>query len=105
MGPVVVKPASVVLSCADSNSQGKDLAWSKWGSAEATASGVFTWNLCKPNCAASKTWGKSAATYTLSDVVHTDKYGWLFEKLTVHIRGKEAGGFPRIMTYTQKPVA
>ena len=105
IGAVVVRPASVILSCADANSVGKDLVWSKWGATGATAKGVFTWNYCKPNCAASKKWGRTTATYTLSDVVRTAKYGWLFEKLTVHITGKQTGGFPRTITYPQKPIA
>lgn len=104
LGPVLVKPKTVVLSCADANSMGKDLVWSKWAAGGAKATGIFTWNVCKPYCAASKTWAKSTATYTLGDLVHTSKYGWLFEELTVHITGKKTGGFPRTMTYPQKPV-
>jgi hypothetical protein len=102
--PLAVKPAGFVVSCADSNSLAKDLAWSKWGTTAATARGAFTWNVCKPYCAASKTWAKSAATFTLSDMVHTTKYGWVFEALTVHITGKKTGGFPRTMTYKEKPL-
>jgi energy-converting hydrogenase Eha subunit B len=83
---------------------GKDLAWSKWGPTGAAARGVFTWNVCKPDCAASRTWDKSTANYALGDVVHTTKYGGLFEALTVHITGKKTGGFPRTMVYPQKPV-
>lgn len=104
LGKVEVKPKTLILSCADANSQGTHLVWSKWATAGAKATGTFTWNLCTPNCAASKTWGKSTATYTLSRLVHTTKYGWLFEKLTVHITGKKTGGFPRTMTYPQAPV-
>jgi len=102
--PVTVKPRTLVLSCADANSQGKDLVWSQWGPTKAAATGVFTWNVCKPNCAASKTWGTSRATYTLSHVARTAKYGWLYEELTVHITGKQTGGFPRTITYPQKPM-
>jgi hypothetical protein len=101
LGPVLIKPKALVLSCADDNSRATSLVWSKWSTTGAKATGTFTWIVCRPYCAASKKWGKSTATYTLGDLVHTTKHGWLFETLTVHITGKQTGGFPRTITYPQ----
>jgi hypothetical protein len=104
LGPVLIKPKVLVLSCADANSLATSLVWSQWSTSGARASGTFTWNLCKPYCAASKRWGKSTATYVLSDLVDTTKHGWLFEMLTVRITGKQTGGFPRTIRYPQRPL-
>jgi len=49
-----VKPASIVLACADGNAQAVKLVWSSWGSSEATGSGDYTVNDCVPSCVAGK---------------------------------------------------
>jgi hypothetical protein len=56
-----------------------------------------------PYCAASKTWDKTQASFTLSDPVHTSK-GWLFERLAVHITGKVPSGVAANETYSEAPV-
>jgi hypothetical protein len=104
LGRHLVRPKTLTLSCADGNSLAVDLVWSNWGSERATATGVYTWNTCVPYCAASKTWGRTAARITLSDPVHTSG-GWLFEKLTVHITGKAPRQIPRTITLPEAPVA
>lgn len=101
--PIKVKPKTLIITCADGNTLADDLVWSKWGSSGAAAKGIITWNKCVPNCAASKAWGKSSATYTLSDLVHTTQHGWLLEELTVHITGSQTGGMKRTMQFPQKP--
>ena len=103
MGHHLVRPKTLTLACADGNSLAVDLVWSSWGSKTATAAGVYTWNTCVPYCAASKTWDRTAASFTLSDPVHT-KAGWLFEKLTVHITGKAPHQIPRTITFPEAPV-
>jgi hypothetical protein len=103
LGKPEVRPKTLIIACADAGIVAEGLTWSVWGASGASATGIITWNTCVPNCAASKKWGKSTATYKLGDVVHTSKYGWLFEALTVHITGKQTGGMPRVLKYPEKP--
>jgi hypothetical protein len=51
-GPLVSKPASLVLACADANYSLERIAWRGWGSATATATATARANDCKPYCAA-----------------------------------------------------
>ena len=51
-GPMVWKPKSLILACADANYGLERLAWYAWGKATATAAGVVRANDCKPYCAA-----------------------------------------------------
>jgi len=97
------RPKSLTLSCADAGSIGEDLVWHSWGAAQAYATGTYTWHICTPYCAASNKWGKTTATFTLEQPVHTN-VGWLFEKLVVHLKGK-AGGTPPVIVYIWKPIA
>lgn len=102
LGKNLVRPKSLVLACADANSQAVSLVWHKWTSTGASATGVYTWNLCVPYCAASNKWGRVAADFSLSDPVHT-RQGWLFELLTVHITGAGWHSPQRTWTYPEKP--
>ena len=99
-----VRPKTLILACADANSVAKDLVWSTWGPAGAQARGTLTWNTCTPNCAASKKWDKTTASFHLGKLVHTAKYGWLYEQLTVKVTGKAPAGMPRVETYPEQPV-
>jgi hypothetical protein len=54
-------PSTFVLSCADENSLVKDLHWTNWGSATATATGLGSWNDCTPDCAGG-TWKSTQVT-------------------------------------------
>jgi hypothetical protein len=47
-----VRPAEVVLACADANFGVRRLRWTGWGSSFAAATGVAYANDCTPNCAA-----------------------------------------------------
>jgi hypothetical protein len=51
-GPVVSKPASLVLACADANYSLERIAWHGWGTASATGKATARANDCKPYCAA-----------------------------------------------------
>jgi hypothetical protein len=88
LGKPEVRPSYLTLACADANTLGSHLKWSKWGPTEAYATGIYTWNTCVPYCAASKVWDSTAANFTLSKAVKTKSSGWLFETLLVHITGK-----------------
>jgi hypothetical protein len=52
LGKPTVKPASIILACADANFGVKKLTWIGWGGARAAATGVAYANDCTPNCAA-----------------------------------------------------
>jgi hypothetical protein len=47
-----VRPASIVVACADANFYVDHLRWKAWGARVATAAGTAHQNDCKPNCAA-----------------------------------------------------
>jgi len=102
LGARLVRPRSLILACADANTQAVHLVWSSWGTVKATATGTYTWNTCVPDCAASTTWDKTTAELTLSDPVKTTT-GWLFERLTVHITGPAPHDIARITTYSEAP--
>ncbi len=52
LGKPQVKPAAVVLACADANFGLRKLRWRGWGKPTARATGVAYANDCTPNCAA-----------------------------------------------------
>lgn len=52
LGKPRVRPAEVVLACADANFGVRKLRWTGWGSAFAAAIGVAYANDCTPYCAA-----------------------------------------------------
>jgi len=52
LGKPTVRPASIVLACADANFGVKKLSWIGWGGSRAAATGVAYANDCTPNCAA-----------------------------------------------------
>jgi len=101
--PASIKPKSLVLACADAGEIGVNLEWRTWGSGRAFATGVYTWHVCTPSCAASNKWEKAAATFTLEQPAQT-KDGWLFEKLVVDIAGRLPSGMPKQLVFIWKPV-
>jgi hypothetical protein len=52
LGRLTVRPASVVLACADANFRLQGLQWTGWGETFAAARGTAVANDCTPNCAA-----------------------------------------------------
>jgi hypothetical protein len=46
------KPRTIILTCGDAGIWLGKLKWSRWNQTRAVGSGTFTWNDCKPNCAA-----------------------------------------------------
>lgn len=46
-----VRPASVILTCADAGLTADDLTWDAWGTRRATALGTASVNNCDPDCA------------------------------------------------------
>jgi hypothetical protein len=103
VGAPVAEPRSFTIACADGNSRAEDLSWRYWGATSAMARGIFTWNLCVPYCAASKTWGTRPASFTLSKPKPTSR-GSLFETLTVKLEGPLPKGMERVQVYNEAPV-
>ncbi|HUY11653.1 MAG TPA: hypothetical protein VMV73_05270 [Candidatus Dormibacteraeota bacterium] len=52
VGKAIVKPSSVILTCADAGLSVSHISWTGWGSAFAAGLGVASVNDCKPYCAA-----------------------------------------------------
>jgi hypothetical protein len=50
MRQIMTEPSTLVLSCADVNSEFTDLHWIGWGNNTAYASGEARWNDCTPTC-------------------------------------------------------
>jgi hypothetical protein len=61
----VARPTSYILTCGDGGVALDQLAWSAWGAAQATATGVQVQNSCTPSCAAGSPIS-AKATVTLS---------------------------------------
>lgn len=47
-----VRPASIVIACADGNFYVDHLRWTTWGPRSAVGKGIAQRNDCTPNCAA-----------------------------------------------------
>jgi hypothetical protein len=45
------KPRTIFLTCADDDIFVHELKWAHWSRTKAVASGTFTWDDCKPDCA------------------------------------------------------
>jgi hypothetical protein len=97
-GKALVRPAgTLVLSCADANSELRKTHWSSWGRASAVGTTDLGLNLCNPSCAASKMSFFPGSRVRLSDVKRT-KLGLLFTRVTVsyvlHGKTKVFVGYP-----------
>ncbi|MBV8064283.1 MAG: hypothetical protein JOY73_02015 [Actinobacteria bacterium] len=63
-----VRPASIIVACADANFYVDHIRWSSWGAAGAVGKGTAHRNDCTPNCAAGH-FHASPVTVRLSKVV------------------------------------
>jgi hypothetical protein len=50
----VYKPESITITCADGGIFVEKIQWSTWGQEGATGIGIYSENLCEPNCAEGK---------------------------------------------------
>ncbi|HEY1778219.1 MAG TPA: hypothetical protein VGG41_18830 [Solirubrobacteraceae bacterium] len=80
--PLLRPAATVVLSCADGNSELKATHWRSWGASAAVGSTDFGVNLCTPTCVASRMRFFPASSVRLSDPKRTSK-GLLFTKAVI----------------------
>jgi hypothetical protein len=89
-GKALLRPTgTVVLSCADANSELRSTHWLSWGRTAAVGTTDFGLNLCTPTCAASSTTFFSHSRVRLTGVAHT-KQGPRFGRavVTYVLRGK-----------------
>ena len=70
----IYKPESITITCADGGIYVEKIKWSTWGEERATGIGIYSENLCEPNCADGKR-VIAAVKLTLSNLtVQNDKY-------------------------------
>src|ERR1700733_8101492 len=104
-GPALVRPASMILTCADNGEQAKQLHWTSWTAAQATATGTVTWRACTARCADSRRWDSTSADYTLTDPARVAGRGVLFTRLELHVTGTTPRGFLRNLAFDEAPSA
>ena len=102
-GAALIRPASLVLACADQGAWAKNLTWSSWSETKATATGTLTWHVCTPNCAQSTKWDSTGAEVILTDPVSEPGNEVLFTKLELRVTGATPAGFMRDVTYNMAP--
>jgi hypothetical protein len=78
----VATPVSLVISCADGNTELTATKWSSWSATSATGATTFALNLCTPNCAASPMTLFPRSTVRLCAPVAT-KNGAIFSRIEV----------------------
>jgi len=82
-GVALRRPAgTVVLSCADGNTELKGTHWRSWGTHEAIGTTDFGVNLCTPTCVASRMRFFPASTVRLLDPEVTSK-GLFFSRAVI----------------------
>lgn len=103
-GTALVKPGSMILTCADEGEQAQDLHWTNWTATKATATGNVTWRECQATfCARSRQYGKATADYTLTDPTRVAGNKVLFTRLEMHVTGTTPQGFQRDLAFDETP--
>jgi hypothetical protein len=100
-GPAIVKPGSIVLTCADGGEVAKRLRWTSWTAARATATGLVTWLTGGTTHATSRRWDSAAADFTLADPVAQAGGKILFTRLRVRVTGPTPDRYMRDVTYSE----
>ncbi|HLX46781.1 MAG TPA: hypothetical protein VKS82_00440 [Streptosporangiaceae bacterium] len=102
-GPALVKPTSMILTCADDGELAGHLVWSSWTPAQATASGTVKWRVCTPDCAQSTTWESTSANFTLTRPVQAKDSRVLFTRMRLQVTGRTPRGFMRDVVFSMAP--
>lgn len=92
-GPLVSKPTSIVLACADANYSLERIAWHGWGAGTATATATVRANDCKPYCAAGH-FHSYPATVIVAKLARCG-LARTYHLLTVVYAGARPAGFPK----------
>jgi hypothetical protein len=98
LGPAVVKPASMILTCADGKMTASQAHWRSWNAAQATATAAITW------LASTNQRDHTTADLTLSSPVRQASGKTLFTKLALQVTGATPPGFARRVTFGEAPV-
>jgi hypothetical protein len=97
LGPAVVKPASVILTCADGRMVADGLHWKSWTSTGAAATATVVWQEGGSR--------KSTTTdITLSAPAREPGGKVLFTRLGMQVTGATPRGFIRKATFSEAPV-
>lgn len=102
-GAALVRPRSMILTCADNGELAERLDWSSWTRTRATATGTVTWRACSADCARSTHWESTSAQITLTDPTSEPGGRVLFTKLRLHVTGSTPQGFMRNLTFSEGP--
>ncbi|GAA4403413.1 hypothetical protein [Tsukamurella soli] len=64
-----IRPAEIVITCADANNEVVDIDWSVWSTETALGRGVWTINPCIPYCAVvpSSKWKRTPVSVVLTE--------------------------------------
>ena len=84
------KPESITITCADGGIFVEKIQWSTWSKEGATGTGIYTENLCEPNCAEGKR-VTAPVKLTLSNVT---EYKGEFYLRTIDISTQNGKDFP-----------
>jgi hypothetical protein len=101
-GAALVRPVSVILTCADHGELATSLRWSRWSAAGAAATGKVAWRGCS-DCADSTPWRSTGAKLTLTAPVTEPGGQVLFTRLRLQVTGPAPGGFKRDLTFSEAP--
>ncbi len=84
------KPESITLTCADGGVFVEKIQWSSWSQDGATGTGIYSENLCEPNCAEGKR-VTAPVNLTLSNLT---EYKGKFYLRTIDISTQNGKDFP-----------
>ncbi len=103
-GAALVRPSSMVLTCADNGELAEHLDWSSWTRTRATATAIVTWRACSALCADDSRWDRTSADVTLTDPVAKPGTRVLFTRLELHVTGPTPRGFLRDLAFDEAPM-
>ena len=103
-GAAIIRPVSMILTCADGGELARSLHWTSWTATRATATGIVAWRACTADCALSKRWATATATVTLSRPVRKSGKQARFTRLELHVIGRTPPGFLRVQAFDEAPV-
>jgi hypothetical protein len=103
-GAALIRPGSMILTCADDGELANSLHWTSWTATSATATGAVSWRACTADCALSNRWATATATLTLSRPVRESAQRVLFTRLDVHMTGRTPPGFHRAQAFDEAPM-
>ena len=86
----VYKPESITITCADGGIFVEKIQWSTWGQEGATGIGIYSENLCEPNCAEGRR-VIAAVKLTLSNLTQQNEKYYL---RTLDITTSDGKDFP-----------